>query len=96
MYRRRAQNRQWLLALLIVALLGGTAHAAQYGSGPHTHDGVACTFGLGADGDLCLAHSPSNATVSVGVLFTLPLLQQRVHTRVDELLPPSTGPPNTH
>lgn len=86
----------WLFALLITAHLGGMAHAAEFGTGEHLHDGVACSFGLSSHDDHGLVRPAPVTEATVGIVETIPGLCISVDARADVLLPPSTGPPKTN
>lgn len=94
MSRRFAFKHRWVFVLLVAAVLSNASHAAAFGSGPHSHDGVTCTFGLNSDDDLGLPGTTVQTIERIHVEERLPQLVRHIDASVDALLPPSTGPPN--
>ena len=83
-----------LIAMLAVAQLGTSLHAAEHGHGDHDHDGVECVFVAvnNDDGDAPLPsgvapQSFSRASgaepIPAGIISARPTLR----------VPPATGPP---
>ena len=94
MRRATATNNRRFLAILIIALLGAMAHAAEFGSGAHDHDGVACTFGLGSDDNPVSTGRAYVLQFPAAQVYAVARLQRDANSRFDSLPPPSTGPPS--
>ena len=92
-------KHNWKLKLGILLFLIGQAfslaHASEYGSTPHDHDGVACVGVLTDEHDLLvpsakLAVPAVNATASKAIPTGRTLLLKRQRA----FQPPATGPPS--
>ena len=82
-----------ILALLLIAQLCIAAHAAEHGPGQHSHEGVACLYGITNDDDGAVPplFAPPQAAV---VLRTVRLADPvSILPGSEALLPPATGPP---
>ena len=85
---------RYLIALLLIAQLGGVLHAADHGPGEHTHDGVACILCAAFDDDSDSAPPPSGLGLTPGGEPVTPVgAAEGVRTVRGVLVPPATGPP---
>ena len=96
MIHRIINGRLFAIALLVIAHLSITLHAADHGAGQHAHDNVPCLVGTANEDDV-LAPPPSavcslSYTGSAAVLVAEPFV---VLPEAGVLLPPATGPPVT-
>lgn len=94
MIRRIINSRYLAVALLVIAQLSVTLHAAEHGVGQHAHDGVPCLYGATNDDDV-LAPPPS-AEIHQPVVCSAarPAAERIVDlSEAGARLPPATGPP---
>lgn len=94
MIRRIINARYFAIALLVLAQLSITLHAAEHGVGQHAHDGVPCLYGVTNDDDVA-APPPANPQPqpfirSAAIPLTGPIIDR---SGAGVLLPPATGPP---
>lgn len=87
---------RFLIAVLLIAQLGGVVHAADHGPGTHDHDGVACILGTAHDDDTDSAPPPSGIALTRNDESVVPCLAvDGVRTAPGVLVPPATGPPQS-
>ena len=83
-----------LLALLVIAQLCVTAHAAEHGTGQHSHEDVVCQYGMTNDNDDVVVSPPLVLPQAVTDVRTIrPATSVGVLANYEVLLPPATGPP---
>lgn len=88
-----------LFAALFIALTtAGLAHASEYGSDPHEHDGVECLVKATADDySVVLPVVPECRPVilNVGQVIVPTLYTELVYTKPQSRAPPPRAPPTT-
>ncbi len=96
MIRRIVNARYLALALLVLAHLSVTVHAAEHGVGPHTHDGAPCLYGAANDDDSDGSIEDSTfVLLSTASGFDAAACPDAVNGRSDLRIPPATGPPGS-
>ncbi len=91
-------RHNWILRLGTALFLAGQAlsiaHASEFGSDPHEHNGVACLAILTdeQDGIVASAHPAASASVASASATPQPK-RQAPRERAHSILPPPTGPP---
>jgi hypothetical protein len=94
MFAKRRKTGHWLLSLLLLAQLCAFVHAAEHGSGPHSHCDVVCLCAVGNDNDASVAHDLGGVEVWLITqdIATPPIAcAPRMQTA---LRPYATGPPS--
>ncbi|MFK7888737.1 MAG: hypothetical protein AB8G16_17910 [Gammaproteobacteria bacterium] len=83
----------WLLAMMLAAQLCSVAHAAEFGSGPHSHGDVVCHLGVANDDDPGIGRTTGLSQVLLSDQSNACAIPAPIPTGHTALLPPSTGPP---
>ena len=85
---------RFLIAMLVVAQLGTTVHAAEHGHGDHDHDGVECLFvAVTSDDGDDLPPSGTAQLVFTNTSASKPTQVGIVSAPASLRIPPATGPP---
>ena len=95
----RAFQNNWKLHLGIILFLAGQvfsiAHASEFGSDSHEHNGVVCVAILNDEPEALVSAKPATTpTFKNGASNARPALQPAYFQHLRAIRPPATGPPS--